>query len=53
MNRWLSTFTYHTEMRPDIFILTGLLGLLIVLISAGYQTVKAARANPVDSLKYE
>jgi len=53
LNDWLNTFKYHTEIGPEIFILTVLLALVIVLISAGYQTIKAARANPVDSLKYE
>ncbi|MCK5148398.1 ABC transporter permease [bacterium] len=53
MNHWLHSFTYHTHIKAEIFILTGIFALVIVLFSAGYQTVKAARANPVDSLKCE
>jgi len=53
MNKWLDNFVYHTEIGPRIFILTAIIALVIVLFSAGYQTFKAARANPVDSLRYE
>jgi hypothetical protein len=33
--------------------LTGGLGLLTALLSVGWQTLRAARANPVESLRYE
>ncbi len=53
MNKWLNNFVYHTDINPMILILTGFLVLAIVLFSAGYQTLKAALANPVDSLRNE
>ena len=53
MNKWLDNFVYHTDIGLGIFILTGILALVIVLFSAGYQTFKAARANPVEALHYE
>ena len=53
IRNWLHSFAFHTDIHPGIFVLTGLITLIIVLFSAGYQTIKAAYANPVDSLKYE
>jgi len=53
MNRWLQNFAYRVKISPEIFILSGLAALIIALIAVGYQTVKAATANPADSLRYE
>jgi putative ABC transport system permease protein len=53
MNRWLQGYAYRTSIGIGIFILAGGLGLLIALLSVGYQTLRAAKANPVDSLRYE
>jgi hypothetical protein len=53
MNRWLQGYAYRTSMGIEIFILAGGLGLFIALLSVGYQTLRAATANPVDSLRYE
>lgn len=53
MNKWLENFAYHTEIGPDIFIIAGLLALLITLLTVSFQSVKAALANPVESLKNE
>jgi len=36
-----------------LFIISGLMALIISLITVGYQTIKAANSNPVDALKYE
>ena len=36
-----------------VFVLSGLLTLALALLSVGYQSIRAARANPVVSLKYE
>jgi len=52
-NRWLQSFVYRTEIKWWIFVLAGSLALLIALMTVSYQTIKAARANPVNSLKYE
>ena len=53
MNRWLQNFAYRAHIRIEIFILSGLSALVIALIAVSYQTIKAAMANPVDSLRYE
>ena len=53
MNRWLQNFSYRASLNVWIFILSGLTALVIALLTVSYQTIKAARANPVESLKYE
>jgi len=52
-NDWLEDYPYRIKMNPGIFVIAGLLALLIALITVSYQAVKAARANPVDALRYE
>jgi putative ABC transport system permease protein len=53
MNKWLEDFAYRIELSWWMFALSGIIALLIALITVGYQAIKAAMANPVDSLKYE
>ncbi|MGD8778587.1 MAG: FtsX-like permease family protein [Ignavibacteria bacterium] len=53
MNRWLENFAYRIELTLWIFLLAGIIGLIIAIISVSLQAIKAALANPVDSLKYE
>lgn len=53
MQKWLQSFAYRTTIHIWIFALTGFITLLIALLSVSYQTIKAARANPVESLRYE
>jgi putative ABC transport system permease protein len=53
MNRWLGNFAYRIHLNIWIFILSGLAALAIALLSVSYQSIKAATANPVDSLRYE
>ncbi|MFC2133184.1 ABC transporter permease [Bacteroidota bacterium] len=53
MNSWLNDFAYKTEITIWIFILAGLSALLLTLLTVSYQVIKAARANPVDTIKYE
>ncbi|MDO6429098.1 ABC transporter permease [Flavitalea sp. BT771] len=52
-HQWLAKYTYHAGMKPGAFLLTLLLSLLICLAAVSWQTMKAASANPVDSLKSE
>jgi putative ABC transport system permease protein len=49
----LSKYAYRSPMGLEIFLLSGLSALLIALLTVSYQALKAARENPVDSLKYE
>ena len=53
MNSWLQKFAYRTSVGLLIFIVTGILALVIALLTVSYQSVKAALANPVESLRYE
>ena len=53
MNRWLQNFAYRIEMSLWMFILAGALALLIALVTVSYQAIRAATANPVESLRYE
>ena len=53
MNRWLVNFAYRVDVQVSIFLASAIIALLIAVITVGYQTVKAAMANPVESLRYE
>jgi putative ABC transport system permease protein len=53
LNRWLQNFLYRTQIRLDIFIIAGMATFIIALVTVSYQSIKAATANPVDSLRYE
>lgn len=51
--KWLQSFAYHIDLNIWTFILAGMLALLIAFITISFRTIKAATANPVESLKYE
>lgn len=53
MNTWLQNFAYRIGLGVDTFILSALLALVIAIMTVTYQAVKAAVANPIESLKYE
>ncbi|MES2647231.1 MAG: FtsX-like permease family protein [Bacteroidota bacterium] len=53
MNKWLENFSYRTNLSWWIFLLGGSVMLLIALLTLSFQTVKAALANPVNSLRSE
>jgi len=53
MNSWLQSFAYHTSISPFAFVGAGAIVLAISLLTVSVQTLRAARANPVDSLRYE
>ncbi len=50
---WLKSFAYHTDIEPQTFIYSSLLVFLIGIITISYQSIKAASADPVESLKKE
>ena len=53
ITEWLNNFAYRIEVQWWLYALPGILVLLIALFSVSGQTWKAARRNPVDSLRYE
>jgi putative ABC transport system permease protein len=53
MSSWLQDFEYRIPLGPSAFVLAMLLIVLIVSMTIGYQTLKAAFTNPVKSLRTE
>ena len=53
IDKWLSEYAYHINISVISVLLALLAGLVIVLLTISYQTLKAATANPVESLRYE
>lgn len=53
MNSWLEDFTYKIEIQWWLFAVAGLAAVVIALLTVGFQAIKAAVANPVDSLRDE
>lgn len=53
MDKWLEDFTYRIDASWWIFVLTGTIAIFIALLTVSTQAVRAARANPVDSLRNE
>lgn len=52
-NEWLNTFPYRMDLSMWIFLAAGAMSVLVALVTVGFQAVKAAIVNPVDSLRYE
>jgi putative ABC transport system permease protein len=53
ITEWLSNFAYQIEISWWLFLVPAWVVLCIALLSVSSQTWKAARHNPVDSLRYE
>lgn len=53
MQQWLADFAYRIEIQWWTFALAGLAALLVALLTVSFQSVRAALANPVKSLKSE
>ena len=52
-HNWLQDFAYRTTIDAWIFVEAGLAATLIALITVSFQAIKAAIANPVNSLRTE
>lgn len=53
VKKWLENFAYKADIEFALFALSGGLALIIALLTVSFQSIKAATANPVDSLRYE
>jgi len=53
VNKWLENFAYRMNIGIWIFLLSSILVLSIALLTIGYQAIKAAITNPVESIRYE
>jgi putative ABC transport system permease protein len=53
MNIWLQSFAYRINISLWMFVLSGGLALMIALLTVSWQAIRAARSNPVESLRNE
>jgi putative ABC transport system permease protein len=53
MHRWLQDFAYRTSMPWWIYVVAGVAAVVIALLTISYQAIRAATANPVESLRVE
>ncbi|HTF17562.1 MAG TPA: ABC transporter permease [Chryseolinea sp.] len=53
MERWLTGFPYHIDMNPVMIVIAAALVMIIAFFSVCLQTLRAARINPAQTLKYE
>lgn len=53
MQKWLQNFAYRAPIGIVVFLISGGAALLIAYFTVSYRSIKSARANPVDSLRYE
>jgi hypothetical protein len=53
MSNWLQDFVYRIAITPYVFVLAGISVVLITLFTISFQSIKAAMANPVKSLRTE
>ena len=53
MRSWLDNYPFRTSIGLPLFLLSAGAALLITMLTVSYQAVRAARINPVDSLRYE
>jgi putative ABC transport system permease protein len=53
MNKWLQSFAYRIHISWWIFLAAGIIAILIAVITVSFQAIKAAIANPVESLRSE
>jgi putative ABC transport system permease protein len=52
-NKWLQGFAYRINLGWEIFVFSSILALMIAILTVSYQAIKAAVANPIESLRYE
>ena len=53
LNKWLEDFAYRVDVSVWAFIIASVIAILIAIFTVSYQSIKAAIANPVKSLRYE
>ena len=50
---WLPEFAYRMQLGPMLFLASAMISIIIAVVTVSYQALRAAVANPADSLRYE
>jgi putative ABC transport system permease protein len=53
MSVWLQAYPYRVDLKAALFVIAAALTLAIAMVTVSYQAIKAALANPVETLRYE
>jgi len=53
MNKWLNGFAYRIAIGPAVFLEAAIIAMAVAVFTIGWQSVRAARVNPVKSLRTE
>jgi len=53
LDNWLATFYYRIDMPYWVFFASGLLALILAILTVGYRAFRSATSNPLESIKYE
>jgi putative ABC transport system permease protein len=53
MNKWLADFVYRIDIQWWMFVVAGVVAVAVAVLTVGFQSVRAALANPVKSLRSE
>lgn len=53
MNRWLENFAYRVDLDIRTFLASGVMAMIIALVTVSWQSIRAATANPIDTLRSE
>jgi putative ABC transport system permease protein len=53
MRGWLQNFAFHTNISIGTFLLAGSVAVLLAIVTVGIQALRAARENPIKSLRHE
>jgi len=53
LNNWLTEYDYRIDISWMVFVMAGLIALIITIITVSFQAIKAALANPANSLRTE
>lgn len=53
MRDWLQNFAFRVQLSILYFLAAGFCAIAVALLTTSFLTIRAARANPVESLRYE
>jgi putative ABC transport system permease protein len=52
-DKWMGNFAYQTALSPSTFVIVAIVALVFAFLTVAFHSLKTARTNPVESLKYE